>query len=568
MEISELWDKVKGLFMSDPALAERDVARSRVKVVANWDGDSSRWPDAGAYCDACLINLNPDAGKEDRESWVKGLCMLPVREPGDGDGTLVETAIKGASRGGRLTGLKKPDGVSDAAWSASLRTAARRLIRFHGDMGEDPPEHLYALARGEDVAEPDAEPEPDAKPVEKDSTEETARAMAIGNIIQQVQDALWAGVEQSTDGAVVAAPPQLMDIFVDESGVMALLNSRGKLYRAPLSIAGGTVSVGGWQEVEQEFAVRQRAENGFHILRESSGAARWFGIAAVNTLNRSGEIDSAELFRSLVANFRAGHAPVPLDFFHEPTLIAGDVDWLETDGHVLVASGLLADNALGRAVAEAVPGGRGRWGQSISFEPTDEPEDAVITAGVTIPVYKAGVLRGIAVLPEGLAASLFTRLGVEVTRMRKDVESALIALFGDEGKAKAFIAEVDATNRTIDAEGLITRQVAPVAPEAEAEESKGEPVEGLVERIVNEKLEKLQDAAALIQAAVGPIVERLSALEALEAQRQEVYRQDLPAAAASASFRPREQRQAGTRSLADIAAATLSNMRPVHGSGS
>ena len=44
-----------------------------------WDGSASRWGTAEAYCSACLIDVNPKGQKK-----VKGLCHLPVKEPGGG----------------------------------------------------------------------------------------------------------------------------------------------------------------------------------------------------------------------------------------------------------------------------------------------------------------------------------------------------------------------------------------------------------------------------------------------------------------------------------------------------
>lgn len=49
-----------------------------IKEVDSWDGSASNYEDTNAYCSACLIDVNPSG-----EDKVQGLCMLPVRGPGD-----------------------------------------------------------------------------------------------------------------------------------------------------------------------------------------------------------------------------------------------------------------------------------------------------------------------------------------------------------------------------------------------------------------------------------------------------------------------------------------------------
>lgn len=51
----------------------------RAFVDAEWDGSVSRYKDAAAYCEACIIDDNP-IGRPKLDS----LAYLPVKEPGTG----------------------------------------------------------------------------------------------------------------------------------------------------------------------------------------------------------------------------------------------------------------------------------------------------------------------------------------------------------------------------------------------------------------------------------------------------------------------------------------------------
>jgi hypothetical protein len=398
------------------------------------------------------------------------------------------------------------------------------------------------------VAEPTPEvaAEPPAAPV-------VARALGISDVYMQLNASLAAASATAEPGTETF----MVDLFADNGQLVVLLNQAGKLYRASVGIAGETAQIAGPLEpVEMNFAPTMRSR--FTVMRQTDGRTRWFALVGTNVLNRSAQIDSAALYADLVRNFRAGAEPVYLDFFHEGPLVLGVVDWVDTDGHALVASGLLDDNELARAYMDASAVGRGQWGCSISYMPSTEPRSMEIVPGVTIPVYEAGVLRRIAVLPEAKAASWFTAIGVEVKRMKKDVEDALKTLFGDEEKAKAFVASIDATNRSIDEQGLVTRTVL-----SEAE----------VRRIVAEAvaaIPKPEPVAAAPVADLGPLTEalaaltaRIAALEGAETERQTVRRQDMPARVPNdVTFRPRMQRQAGEQTAAQIADATLTKMRP------
>jgi len=145
--------------------------------------------------------------------------------------------------------------------------------------------------------------------------------------------------------------------------------------------------------------------------------------------------------------------------------------------------------------------------------------------------------------------------------MQKDVVDALKVLFGDEAKAAAFVASIDATNRSIDEQGLVTRQVLD---------------EAAVKRIAAEAIAAIPAVPVVPVADLGPLTEavtaltaRIAVLEQAETERQNVRRQDMPARQSNdVTFRPRTQRQAGEQGAAKIAEGTLSALRPSVAQGS
>jgi len=124
------------------AQAGLDVAKA-IKDVDEWDGSEARWDSADDYCDACLIDVNEAAGNEDK---VKGMCMLPVREPGDGADTYVRQAVYAAAGAHGVGAVERPDGVSEDDWSTAVKAAASAIITAYDEMGEVAPDSVYEVA--------------------------------------------------------------------------------------------------------------------------------------------------------------------------------------------------------------------------------------------------------------------------------------------------------------------------------------------------------------------------------------------------------------------------------------
>lgn len=102
--------------------------KSRVVTRKAWDGATSKYEDADAYCSACLIDTNP-AG----EDKTQARCMLPVYEP---NGELNENALPAAA--GRLNQV--------GASSADKAAAARKLMRLYGLAGMEMPPAVKMMA--------------------------------------------------------------------------------------------------------------------------------------------------------------------------------------------------------------------------------------------------------------------------------------------------------------------------------------------------------------------------------------------------------------------------------------
>lgn len=99
-----------------------------------WDGSAARWPDAGAYADSCLINLNTGP----RSDWTKGKCKLPVKEPSGPYNVNAVHAAASALAGGQ-------GGVS--APPPAKKAAAKKLVSLYGRMGASAPPAIKQMAQ-------------------------------------------------------------------------------------------------------------------------------------------------------------------------------------------------------------------------------------------------------------------------------------------------------------------------------------------------------------------------------------------------------------------------------------
>lgn len=282
-------------------------------------------------------------------------------------------------------------------------------------------------------------------------------------------------------------------------------------------------------------AREQRARGGRVVItRAADGRFRWAGVACTAFLNRSGEIDSTALFDDFVQQFR--HNPAVLDFFHVGGTRLGSVDLLAREGTALLAGGTVDDTPLARAVAQRLSADSAGWGLSVAYQPTVRP-DWLDAGESVIPIYRAGILRAVSLLPEASAAALFTEIGaVGGATMRSEVKQALVDLVGQE-MAEETERRVDGINeRAADPEsGLVFRQVDPetVAGLVEQVNALRATVEQLVQQLtgVGETMEEMKTDTA-------ERGKRLAALEARAAEEDKRRAAELPVLPPVPAFRP------------------------------
>jgi hypothetical protein len=524
-------DKARALFDKFwHGLKELFVNR-RIVDVEEWDGAASNYDTTESYCNACLINLNEGPP----EDWTQANCKLPVRRQGDGSDTFVRQAVFAAAQ--RINQVDAP--------AAEIQSAARELIRAYGEMDEEPPESLVNLAE---------------------------RAISSGRLQNFLHNAMF-----QLDEQFEGSDNYIVDVYHDSGGTYALFTDRGKLYRYQVIIENDNIVLGERIEVmEMHPPVQSRTV----IRQQDDGRFRWVSISATAVLNRSGEIDSRDLFDSFVAHAEeTGEYPIR-QFYHQGDAFrTGQADFLARDGYCYITSGLFDETSLGQVEVAARQREPEYWGDSIGFLPTQEPELTEISDGINLPVYRQGINKEISTLPEEEAASLFTR--TEVTRMSLTGKAweAFVKLFGDdEEKARQWVDEnPKSRNRAIEESGMITRQEGDEGdgegdaqtPEPEPAESEPPEIEvddevldqlakranesefitALVERVGNleEALKEAIDREQEKDKALTKLADRIKALEASDDKKRQQWQDDLPPRARNGqkqrvSYRPRVEK--------------------------
>ena len=340
---------------------------------------------------------------------------------------------------------------------------------------------------------------------------EEERALNLGRLYGILDDAIY----NSEDHGLA----WLHDLYRDDDGSMfAIASERGKLYRVGLDFSEDGATLGEWVPVTEEFKPVSEARTRTKVIRQADGRVRWLSQSCTSVLNRVGEIDSKALFDSFVAHAEeTGEYPYRTFYHQGEALKTGQADFMARDGSVFITSGLYDDdNPLAAAEIVAMERDASKWGESIGYTPTAEPEMIEIADGVTIPVYTIGVIREISTLPNDSAAAWFTTIRTqEVMRMRPDVMSALVDLLGgDEERAGEFAKLVDGTNREIADGGLVSREAdneEPQEPPAKTPDPVGPAPE--IEREVVLDQAAVDLITAQFAAMLAPFQEKIEALE-------------------------------------------------------
>lgn len=128
---------------SQQGLSEDELAAELIRLLPDlgkvsdspWQFSEKDYGTADHYCGACLIDLNPGAPK------IKGMCKLPVREPG---GALNSNGVHAAAQ--RLSGVDAP--------AEAKKAAAKKLLALYAELGDEPPASLVDLAKAEETENP------------------------------------------------------------------------------------------------------------------------------------------------------------------------------------------------------------------------------------------------------------------------------------------------------------------------------------------------------------------------------------------------------------------------------
>ena len=259
----------------------------------------------------------------------------------------------------------------------------------------------------------------------------------------------------------------LIDVYLDGAEMYAVIGVNGLLYKSPLTVSASGVTLGELTQVEIDY---KPIGQSIRTTRQADGQYRWFAFpAATAVLNRSGELDSRELFENFVARIESGEAEYPyLSFYHVGEQITlGRSDYVAVDGYTLLMSGLWDSEPLANAVRQAVENSPDYYGISIGYVYKPEMKQKLQVAdGISIPVYTDGILVECSILAERDAACLMTGAYTEgVNRMNKKAKDELEKIVAGDPALEAQVAELEAHVDSVNAstEGLIRRENEPVA---------------------------------------------------------------------------------------------------------
>lgn len=307
------------------------------------------------------------------------------------------------------------------------------------------------------------------KDIFKNNAPEAERAISG----ERLHSALWSKIFE-LDEQIAGSDHYLVDMYFDESGIYALYADTGRLFRYQVVVQGDDIALGPRTQVME---LHQPVATRTVIRQQTDGRIRWFSVSGTAVLNRSGAIDSRDLFDSCVQYAKeTGKYPIRM-FYHQgkisrdwqidETAMAfktGQADFLARDGYCYISSGLYDDSPLAKAEIQARQNNPDFWGDSIGFWPTSPDELIEISDGINIPIYREGFNVEISTLPETEASHFFTRTEVQRMTLQENREwDAFVALWeGDEEKARQWVkSHPEARNRAIeqaiDEAGMIAR---------------------------------------------------------------------------------------------------------------
>lgn len=291
--------------------------------------------------------------------------------------------------------------------------------------------------------------------------------------VSDIMDRFWSMLEIRQDFEW----PVPLGYYMNSEGAYVAFSDRGFLYRVDVSFEGNNVVFSEPYTVNVEF-VETRGQIRLMEREKGSNEVRFVAIASASVLNRSGEIDSRELFDSFEENFNETQLPdVTLRHIHIPDFYFGKVTRVYRYENLLVTHGIIyLDHPLGEYALERI--GDPEWGISIGYLGS-LPEIARTQEGIEIPVYKEGVLVEISLLREKEAASLLTgtKITEGVNRMGKsigEIRKILVDFTNDEKFVDDFVDDLENREAHIRENSLVTREATPEETEEVEEEVAGE----------------------------------------------------------------------------------------------
>jgi len=402
----------------------------------------------------------------------------------------------------------------------------------------------------------------------------------------------------------------LIDVYLDGSSMFAVVGMNGILYKSELSLINGGVQLGELSKVEIDYKPVEQSKSSLRVFRQADGKYRWFAFpAATAVLNRSGELDTRELFTNFVQRIQNGEAPYPyLTIYHLGERLAiGQSDFVEMDGYLYLLSGTFDDTVLANAARDALIRDPEYWGTSIGYYYNSETgrEKMELGQGIAIPAYTDGINHEVSMLPEAEAACLFTGLYVSqegVNRMNAKAKAALKKIAGEDPEAQAVVAElvekVDGINEEIENKDLVRRDTsteeqpvtetttepAPVEQDKPAEpelpavpevEFTDEALDEIASRVAEKMNSALAEQLATIRTEIeqfrtgrDELEKRVAQLEKSDEDKIEQVIEDLPRTTLRVRYRPVQRKNEAEQptepesvSLEEIAGDTLAILK-------
>ena len=317
----------------------------------------------------------------------------------------------------------------------------------------------------------------------------------------------------------------LIDCYIDGLDIYAVIGMDGKLYKVPVTVIPGGVTLGDLEQVE---IAHNPVSQSFKVMQQADGQYRWFAFpAATAVLNKNGYLNSRELYDNFIKHIQDGDAPYPyLTFYHVgEALVLGQADFVERDGYTLLMSGTFNDTPLAQCLAKDPT-----WnGDSIGYlNNEDAVQSILVDETVKLPVHTDGILLEVSALQDKDAACIMTAFYSKgVTQMNQATLEKLKKLAGNNADALAQVDvlanTVDQVNQTIEDENLVRQaQDAPVTvapptdPAPVAEPVATPPVADPTPTLANDPVFTLSDEAlqAVADQVHAGFVTEISALTA------------------------------------------------------